>query len=231
MAKQQNKIKIKYSYPEFSPQQLDPQNIDRLAIERVPKNATVLDIGCATGFMGKYLREQKNCHVFGIEIRPQEREVAKKNLDGVLLVDVESPDFSIQLQKSKFPPKFDVILATSVIEHLKYPAQFLQTCQKLIKPQGILIVTTPNIAHWSMRLSLLKGNFTYTEYGILDNTHLHLFTIPTFKKIFQENNYEIKEVTIDPVGGGHPRISRIAAKLFPNLFAYQMLIVAQKKHE
>lgn len=91
-----------------------------------------------------------------------------------------------------------------------------------------MVVTTPNVAHWSMRLSLLKGNFNYSEYGILDNTHLHFFTMETFKQLFIKNNLKIKKVAMDAEGGGYPRLSILMSNFFPNIFAYQILIVADK---
>ncbi len=46
-------------------------------------------------------------------------------------------------------------------------------------PRRKLVLTTPNVANWSMRLSLLAGRWRYTDRGILDRTHTHLFTRKT----------------------------------------------------
>lgn len=220
-------VKIKYDYRDFNPEILDKQNIDRLALDQVPENSKVLDIGCATGFMGKYLIQHKGCKVYGVEIRLNESIVAKNNLNRVAVIDIEEKTAVKEILAMTNNIKFDAILATSIIEHLKDTDQFLKLCSQLLKPNGILIVSTPNIAHWSMRLSLLIGNFDYSEYGILDNTHLHFFTIKSFRKLFQKNGYIIKDLLIDPVGGGYPSISRFFSKFFPEIFAYQMLIVAK----
>lgn len=220
-------MKIKYDYKEFNPRNLDPENIDRLAVEKVPNNTRVLDVGCATGFMGDYLIKEKKCYVYGFEKSKSEAEVAKNKLTQIMLGDIEEEASAEKILNSVQSKKFDVILATSVIEHLKDASLFLRNCKKLLKPKGIIIASTPNIAHWTMRKSLLGGNFDYTEYGTLDNTHLHLFTIKTFRQLFEENKYTVKELLIDSVGGGYPKISRLLAKLFPAIFAYQILIVAQ----
>lgn len=219
---------MKYNFPSFDPAALDPQNIDRLAVTQVPNNSTVLDIGCATGFMGEYLIKEKGCKVIGIDLRKEELKKAEKKLTGVLLADIEESKSVKKILALNQNKKISIILATSTIEHLKDPANFLQICKKLLTPGGKLIVSTPNIAHWSTRISLLQGNFDYTEYGILDNTHLHFFTLFTFCKLFTGNGYEVQKLLIDPVGGGYPRISRLLAKFFPNLFAYQILVVAAR---
>ena len=127
------------------------------------------------------------------------------------------------------PKKFDVVLATSVIEHLKYPEKFLINMKKVLKSHGQIIVSTPNISHWSMRIELLKGNFDYQEYGILDKTHLHFFTPKTYQQMFRDAGYTILEYKIDDVGGGYPRLAKSLSRFFSSLFTYQMLIVASKK--
>lgn len=220
-------MKIKYDYKNFTPKNLDPENINRLAVENVPDNSMVLDVGCATGFMGEYLIKEKKCRVYGVEKNKKEFAIAKKILTGVMLADIEQEGVEEDILKLVKNKKFDVILATSIIEHLKDSSAFLNKCKKLLKQNGIIIASTPNIAHWTIRLSLLKGNFDYSEYGILDNTHLHFFTIKALRQLFENNRFIVKNLLIDSVGGGYPRLSRLLSKLFPTLFAYQILIVAQ----
>jgi O-antigen biosynthesis protein len=220
-------LKIKYNYKKFTPKNLDRENIDRLAVEKIPDSSKVLDVGCATGAIGEYLIKEKKCLVYGVEMRADEANIAKKVLTDVVIIDIEQSSSVEEILDMVKGEKFDVILATSVIEHLKDQTAFLKKCKKLLKQKGMIVASTPNIAHWTTRLSLLKGNFDYTEYGILDNTHLHFFTIKTFRQLFEDNSFTVKSLLIDSVGGGYPRISRILAKLFPGMFAYQILVIAQ----
>jgi hypothetical protein len=57
--------------------------------------------------------------------------------------------------------------------------------------QGRLLLSTPNIANWAMRLSLLFGRFRYTDWGILDRTHTHLFTRKTLRECLEAAGYRI----------------------------------------
>lgn len=209
----------------FDPKRLDPLNIDRQSIELIPNNSKVLEIGCATGFMGKYLRREKHCYVVGIEKGIDEVKEAKKSLNKVIDGDVEE-----KIILARIGGKFDVVLASAVIEHLKDPWGALISWKKFLKKDGYLIITTSNIAHWSIRLQLLMGKFNYQEYGILDNTHLHFFTTETFKKLVKDCGYKIEYFSIDPVGGGLPKVSKVLSRFWPNLFAYQMLIKASPLH-
>lgn len=206
----------------FNPEKLNPLSIDRQSMFLVPNNSKVLEIGCATGFMGEYLRKKKKCNVVGVETGRDEAKVAKKRLDRVIEGDIEDQEVLDSIKE-----KFDIVFASAIIEHLKDPWTALKNWKKFLKLDGFLIVTTSNIAHWSSRFDLLLGRFDYQEYGILDSTHLRFFTTTTFKKLVADSGYKIEYFSIDPVGGGFPRISKILSKFFPKLFAYQMLIKAK----
>jgi len=206
----------------FDLDELDPLSIDKQSVYLVPNSSRVLEIGCATGFMGEYLMTKKGCYVVGIESRVDEAKEAKKKLNQLISGDVEEKGTLEQIDD-----KFDVVFASAIIEHLKDPWRSLTSWKKFLKKDGFLIISTSNVAHWSIRLSLLMGKFDYREYGILDNTHLRFFTTETFKKLVADCGYKIEYFSIDPVGGGLPRISKVLSKLWPNLFAYQMLIKAK----
>jgi len=207
----------------FDPLSLHSLNIDRQSISKILSDSRVLEIGCATGFMGKYLKNKKNCMVVGVELGIEEAKEAKKVLDDVILGDIESQE---TLKKISKLGKFDVVFASALIEHLKDPWKSLSEWKSFLKPDGVLIITTSNIAHWSQRINFIQGKFEYQKYGILDNTHLRFFTTQTFRELVKDSGYQIKDFYIDPVGGGYPKISLLGSKFLPNLFAYQMGIVA-----
>lgn len=220
---------MKYKYKKISLDNLGKHNINRLLIEKIPFSSFVLDIGCGAGSMGEYLIKNKNCKVYGIEQRKDEFCIAKNKLTKVINANIENDETINKILEKTKKKKFDVVIASSVIEHMAYPDKFLKKIKKVIKNKGLIIITTPNIAHWSTRMSLLKGNFDYSEYGILDNTHLHFFTIKTFKNLFKKNGFNIREILIDPEGGGFPRFSIFLSRIFPGIFAYQILIVGKNK--
>lgn len=208
----------------FDTKRLDPLNIDRQSTELIPNSSKVLEIGCATGFLGEYLIKKKNCYVVGVELGHEEAKEARRRLNKVIEEDIEDPKVSQLIND-----KFDLVFASAIIEHLKNPQRALINWKKFLKKDGYLIITTSNIAHWSIRLQLLFGKFNYQEYGILDSTHLRFFTIETFKKLVTDCGYDIEYFSIDPVGGGLPRVSKLMSRFFPGLFAYQMLIKARPR--
>ncbi len=75
------------------------------------------------------------------------------------------------------------------------------------------MLTTPNVANWAMRLSLLAGRWRYTERGILDRTHTHLFTRKTLVETVEAPAIGI--VALDSHGPvpvvGTPAVERASA--------------------
>ena len=95
----------------------------------------------------------------------------------------------------------------------------------------LLVLTTPNVANWAMRLGLLAGRWQYTDRGILDRTHTHFFTRKTLEQTLERAGYHIVafEVTAPVPGIGTPIVERAAhalARLRPSLLAYQFVVSA-----
>jgi len=215
---------VKYFYQgQFEPERLPKLNIDRQTVSLVPAESRILEIGCADGFMGEYLIKKKGCRVIGVEIDTQAAEKARKRGLFVIQGDIEEETiFSILKTKGNFK----VILCSSAVEHLQDPVSALKKWHSLLEKDGILIITTPNIGHWSARLKTSFGKFPREKYGIFDENHLHFFTIDSFKKMLEECGYFVEYLGIDPIGGGFPKLSRIFSLIFPNLFAYQIVVKA-----
>lgn len=209
----------------FNPDKLSRHNINHQSLELIPKKTSVLEIGCATGFMGEYLIKKKHCIVAGVEIGLDEAKIAKTKLTKVITGDIESKKTISDIKKLG---RFDVVFAAALVEHLKDPWNSLKEWKTFLKPDGCVIVSTSNVAHWSQRIKAARGKFDYTDYGILDNTHLRFFTTKTFPKLIEDCGYKIEYFGIDAEGGGFPRLSLPGSIFFPNLFAYQMVIKARK---
>ena len=206
--------KIKYQYRgKFAPETLAPDNIDRLSTGFVPLHTKVLELGCATGFMSQYFRKKLHCQVVGVDINP----LVKPDIIGDL-------NAAATWKKIKAKAPYDVVFASAIIEHLPSPETTLQLIKSVLKPHGLLIITTPNVAHWRQRLNLLLGRFEYEDYGLLDRTHLRFFTYFTFQKLIRDAGFIIKQVLLDPAGG--VKYFNWLFKYFPNFYAHQICIKA-----
>ena len=193
-----------------------------LALAARPKD--VLDAGCSSGYLARPLSEA-GARVVGLELDPDAAELARAWCTDVVVGDVESMAMPFD------PDSFDVVLCGDLIEHLRDPKAALARLRPLLRPSGRLVLTTPNVANWAMRLSLLAGRWRYTERGILDRTHRHLFTRATLVETVESAGYRIVELdhTAPVPRVGSPLVERVAhavAGLRPSLFAYQFLLVA-----
>lgn len=190
----------------------------------VGEGKRVLDVGCSSGYLARPL-VGRGCIVVGIERDEAAAEAAREVCAEVLVGDAESMELPFE------PGAFDVVLCGDLVEHLRDPEAFLARVRPLLRPDGRLVLTTPNVANWAMRLGLLFGRWRYTERGILDRTHQHLFTRATLVETLARAGYRVEEIDFTvpvPVVGTDAveRVAHAIGRLRPPLFAYQFVVAA-----
>lgn len=159
----------------------DRNSSHTLKAELVGTGRRVLDVGCDNGSFGRALKE-RGCWVAGVEIDPTTAEEARQVLDQVEMADLEEAD----LTEVFGPASFDVVVFGDVLEHLRDPLPVLRRSIPLLRAGGYVVASIPNVAHGSVRLSLLKGEFEYSDVGLLDATHLRFFTKDTLEELFAD---------------------------------------------
>ena len=90
------------------------------------------------------------------------------------------------------------ILNGDILEHLKNPKYILNTLKTLLKEDGLLYISVPNIAFLTNRLLYLQGKFEYTNIGIMDDSHLRFFTKSSILGLAK--SVGLKIIRIDYVG-------------------------------
>lgn len=190
----------------------------------VGRGKRVLDVGCSSGYLARPL-VANGCTVVGVEFDPDAAEEARSVCADVLVGDVETMELPFE------EASFDVVLCGDLVEHLRDPEAFLARVRPLLRGDGRLVLTTPNVANWSMRLGLLAGRWRYTERGILDRTHAHLFTRKTLVETLERAGYrvDVLDFTVPLPGLRNEATERIAhgiGRIRPSLFAYQFVVSA-----
>ncbi len=147
----------------------------------------VLDVGCAGGYLGKHFPNNEFYGIDGNEVAVKE---AKKSYKEVALVDLNKIPKDLV-----FSEKFDYVIFADVLEHLLHPKEILQHFRNYLKDGGQIIVSVPNVALWRVRLNLLLGRFEYTDYGVLDRTHVHLYTFKSTRELLQSAGLRVKYST------------------------------------
>lgn len=213
----------------FDPAKSHPQDAHSILMRLIPRGSKVLELGCASGYLSGYMEQGLGCRVTGLEFDPAATAIAATRCSEVYTADLDAPN-ALNVASASAP--YDVLFAAAILEHLKQAETILKDAHKLLKPNATVIVSLPNIAHWGMRLRLLLGQFDYQDYGIMDKTHVHLYTLKTGRELLEQNGYVVEQVHI--AGSG---LQNILSGLFgqktplilPNLLAYELIYVARKR--
>ena len=215
----------------------DPWESPALLQQMMPSGVRVLDVGCGTGAATIVANTGKNNEVVGLEPDPDRTALAKqRGLDATC--GYLSPAFF------SARGSFDVIMFADVLEHLPDPAAMLSLALTGLRPGGTILISVPNVAHWTVRLRLLFGNFDYTTSGIRDATHLRWFTRKTLEAFVRGQGLEIVEFRnssglYTPDYQTFPwnrlpvrlreKMIHAGTRLFPLLFGCQHVLKAKRK--
>lgn len=170
----------------FSEESLDENNSSKKMLSLIGNKKNVLEFGCATGYFSQLLLA-RGCEVTGIEINADAAKVSEQYCKKVIVADLDFASLSELLPSQEF----DVAVFGDVLEHLRNPWKVLDEARRLLKPDGYVVASIPNITHGAIRLSLLKGKFEYTKVGILDDTHLRFFSRDSVEDLFVKSGYEV----------------------------------------
>jgi len=174
---------------DFTAEALDENTGLKKLLRLVGENKRVVDFGCATGYFAKLLNH-RGCTVTGIEINQKAARVAENYCTQVIVADL---DF-VSVKEILPSEEFDVAVFGDILEHLRNPWKALEETKQILKKDGYVVASIPNIAHGAVRLALLQGRFEYAESGILDDTHLRFFTRKTVEELFKSSGYFVDAV-------------------------------------
>lgn len=193
----------------------------------------VLDLGCGTGALGAALKQRAALEVVGVTFSQDEAKEARKRLNKVVVADLEEFGDGLELGR------FDAVVCSHVLEHLRQPQQLLRQLHNCLSPRGILFIALPNVLYWKQRLPFLFGRFRYTAGGLMDSTHYRFYDWQSATQLVESAGYEIIKRTAD---GSFPQpylrkvipslsewIDAAACHFFPGLFGHQFVILARRQ--
>lgn len=128
------------------------------------KGGHILDFGCGQGAFSQRMADagmQVDC--CDINTRQIKATVNRK---------IEL-DLNLPLNMDLFPERYDMIIAVEILEHLHNPWKYLADCISLLKDDGTIILSTPNISSFVSRLRFfMRGSLTAFEVPDLKHGHI-----------------------------------------------------------
>lgn len=169
-----------------------------LILEKIQKGADVLEFGCAAGRMTRYMQQAMGCSVSIVELDRDAFEAAMAYAQRGVCGDIMAFDWLEEFGQLRF----DAILFADVLEHLPQPGKVLAAAATLLKPQGRIYASIPNITHNDLLLKACADRFDYTDVGLLDDTHIHFWGRENLEALAREAGLHLRslEATYCPMG-------------------------------
>ncbi len=197
------------------------KNEFKVISDLIEDNKKVLDVGCADGTLMKFLKENKNVNVRGLEISKEKvQECIAKGLTVI--------EGNAEKDLKQFPDKsFDYVVLSQTLQAFLSPELVLD---ELLRVGKKAIVTIPNFGNWQVRLHLLfKGTMPITK-SLPEQWHstpnLHMCTIKDFVNFIKSKEIKmIKTLALNSNNTSNITNSNLGTK---NLFADLGIFLIEK---
>lgn len=176
-----------------------------LILEQIRPNSFVLEMGCATGYMTKYMKEKLGCTVDVVEKDAAALMQAEQYARGVYHGDIDTDGW---FSHYRIDGSYDYILFADVLEHLMFPFETLTLANRLLKDDGKILISIPNICHNDIILQMYNNHFRYTDLGLLDSTHIHFWGHDDFLDFIDSAGLKVmdKKTVTMPTQGTEQRL-------------------------
>lgn len=196
-------------------------------VARLPRDpgAAVLEVGCGDGATGALaLKHGRAGRYVGVELVGHVAETARQRLGEVVTGNIET----IALP---WPAaSFDALILSEVLEHLIDPWATLEKLARVVRPGGLVMASSPNIAHWRVVKELIAGRFELTDRGVFDRTHMRWFTPATFADMFERAGFRVQSVgPVRPFSDKARAVSRLTRGRLDHLFMTQIELIGHRR--
>jgi 2-polyprenyl-3-methyl-5-hydroxy-6-metoxy-1,4-benzoquinol methylase len=187
-----------------------------------PPTGRALDVGCGYGYLGEQLLALGYGEVWGIEPAEAAAREASGRLSRVVCSTFPADD-------ADAGAPYELIIFADTLEHMVEPWGALCQARELLSVTGQLLVSVPNVSHYSVLLQQLRGQWNYADQGLLDRTHLRFFTPCTIREAVRRAGFALiaeSSSVRKPKGLLAPAASVLGRKA-PHLFVYQQVLLAR----
>lgn len=175
------------------------------------KPKKVLDAGCGDGFFAEKIKNILQTEVVGVDI-------SQGAIDAAIAKGITAKRVNLESNLPFDNEYFDLIYCGEVVEHIVNTDKMLKEFNRILKKEGVLVLSTPNLACWYNRFLLLLGYqpvfaevstlhknlgrmkiSKFFEKSIQPVGHLHVFTLQAAKDLLEMHGFEIEEVDGIPI--------------------------------
>ncbi len=187
------------------------------------------DLGCGTGGTLNLLKDKyPDVWLSGVEIDEGSAQKARSAGHEIWCGDADKFNFTAHFEQGSL----DLILCLDVLEHLVDPWSVVKKLSPLLRKGGKLITSLPNIRYHKLIKSLLvDGDFTYTDEGLMDRTHLRFFVRKTAEQLVTCGGLNIKSIaSASPIktNGLKGIANRLLGGRLNDLLTLQYMLVAEQ---
>lgn len=120
-----------------------------------------------------------------------------------------------------------------MLEHIIEPLPVLEKVKQMVKQEGEIIISVPNIRHFSAFVKIfIKGNFEYQDSGIFDFTHMRFYCKSDLIRLVEKANYKVQLVEGSIKNYDKNSITKILNRLtfglFEEFFSIQYFVKVKK---
>jgi len=177
----------------------------------IEQGASVLDMGCGNGATLAYLAERKGVRGEGVDIAHEAVDAAREKGVRASVGDIASPEYAL-------PGTYDYVILSEVLEHVPSPEEVIAKVRGRFRRR--LILSLPNIGHYTHRLRLLFGRFPI-QWAYHPGEHLRFWTLRDFREWLAWMGFAVeREIPYSGVPG--------LRRVWPSLFADSVILVVKE---
>jgi methionine biosynthesis protein MetW len=186
----------------------------------------VLDVGCLGGKVSRMIMDHNN-DVWGIEVNPAAASVAEQRGVRVKIANVED---GLPFEDGSF----DVVNAGEILEHLYDTKHFFHESWRVLRPDGLLLFTTPNLNSLENRIRIVLGGYLSMAGAYPEDhfgEHIRVFNLPKIEELCRQSHFELIDVSGIPSLESCGKFMHLPmywfGKTFPN-FSKLLMMAARK---